>query len=136
MILIATFILPAFAQENKSGTTAIGETMVDSYQIGIGDIAFDQRHRARHGGAPPGRQIVQHDDLKARVQKRQHGMAANVSGTARNQNSVLRPGGHNWHLYLRGERLRDEDQQQDCSCNSLTYRETRTGGPNQLRTLH
>jgi polysaccharide export outer membrane protein len=38
MILIATFILPAFAQENKSGTTAIGETMVDSYQIGIGDI--------------------------------------------------------------------------------------------------
>ena len=40
LILALTFVmmtLPAFAQE-KSSTSVIAETMVDSYQIGIGDI--------------------------------------------------------------------------------------------------
>ena len=40
VILIATFTLPAFAQEkeSKSKATVIAETLVDSYQIGIGDV--------------------------------------------------------------------------------------------------
>ena len=40
VILIATFTLPAFAQEKQSKpkANAIAETMVDSYQIGIGDV--------------------------------------------------------------------------------------------------
>ena len=36
-ILIVTFTLPAFSQD-KSSSTVIAETMVDSYQIGIGDV--------------------------------------------------------------------------------------------------
>ena len=40
VILIAIFTLPAFAQEkqSKSKATVIAETLVDSYQIGIGDV--------------------------------------------------------------------------------------------------
>ena len=38
IILAATFTLEIFAQQNKSNTGVIAETMVDSYQIGIGDV--------------------------------------------------------------------------------------------------
>lgn len=40
VILIATFTLTVFAQEKKSTVKmgSIGETLVDSYQIGIGDV--------------------------------------------------------------------------------------------------
>ncbi len=40
VMLITSFTLPGFAQEKKSKITmgSIGQTLVDSYQIGIGDI--------------------------------------------------------------------------------------------------
>ena len=38
VILITTFTLPVFAQQNKSSSTVIAETVVDAYQIGIGDV--------------------------------------------------------------------------------------------------
>jgi polysaccharide export outer membrane protein len=40
VMIIASFTLPVFAQEKKSQIKlgSIGETLVDSYQIGIGDI--------------------------------------------------------------------------------------------------
>ena len=52
-----------------------------------GLLAIDEGHVAGHGGAMSGREIVEHHDGMAGVQKRADGMTADVTSPARDQHT-------------------------------------------------
>jgi len=52
----------------------------------VGDIAEDELRAGIDIGAHAGRKIVEHDDCLAGIAERQHHMAADITGAARNQN--------------------------------------------------
>ena len=53
----------------------------------IADIALDELGRIGHRPAEAGRQIVEHDDILARVEQFEDHMAADEAGPTRDQNS-------------------------------------------------
>ncbi len=55
----------------------------------VGDIALDEGHIFRHCPAKTRHQIVDHHDAITCVAQRQHRMATNIPGTARDQNRRL-----------------------------------------------
>src|SRR3954454_4181027 len=62
----------------------LGEKL--GHRILVAEIAEDQRHVVRHGGAEAGREIVKHDHLLAGGEKFEHRVAADGTGAARDEN--------------------------------------------------
>ena len=71
--------------EMRDGVDAVlGEGPL--HQRLVAEIALHQGGGLRHGGAKAGRQVVDDDDGLARIEQRQHHVAADVAGAARHQN--------------------------------------------------
>ena len=55
----------------------------------IRDLTFIERHPGGHRATPAGGQIVHHHRLATIVQQRQHGVAADITGTAGDQDGMV-----------------------------------------------
>ena len=57
-------------------------------QLGVLDVAFEERDIVGHREAEPGRKVVDHRDRVTGVAQGEHGMAADVTGPAGDEDRV------------------------------------------------
>ncbi len=67
----------------------LGEKL--GHEVLVAEIADDQRHVVRHGGTEAGRQVVEHDHLLAGCDEFENGVAADITGAARDEDGHLPP---------------------------------------------
>ena len=76
----------AAGEVDHGGDAVAGDEIAD--QCAVAGVALDEGHVPGHPLAAPGGEVVQHDDRRAGVPEREHGVAADVAGAAGDQDGV------------------------------------------------